>query len=103
MVTGATDASSDQRTADVPGAPALVGEAVSRGPAAGGVAAAEPAAAGRGAAAPPGRTATPSYADGFRTLDEEVVLDDVPVEGELPAWLEGTLVRNGPARFEPGF
>src|SRR3954447_20253147 len=47
-------------------------------------------------------TADATIAQGFRTLDEEVVLDDVPVEGELPGWLEGTLVRNGPARFDDG-
>ena len=39
---------------------------------------------------------------GWETLDEEVVIDDVPVEGELPSWLEGTLIRNGPAKFDGG-
>src|SRR3954465_9494665 len=48
------------------------------------------------------QTTAPGASQGFRTLDEEVVLDDVPVEGELPGWLEGTLVRNGPARFDDG-
>src|SRR3954465_3127960 len=48
------------------------------------------------------QTTAPGASQGFRTLDEEVVLDDVPVEGELPGWLEGTLVRNGPARFDSG-
>ena len=37
---------------------------------------------------------------GFQTLDREVVVDDLEVRGELPRWLSGTLVRNGPARFE---
>src|SRR4051794_13037051 len=41
-------------------------------------------------------------AKGWETLDEEVALDDVAVEGELPRWLEGTLVRNGPATFDGG-
>ncbi|NUT47053.1 MAG: carotenoid oxygenase family protein [Saccharothrix sp.] len=36
---------------------------------------------------------------GFRTLDREVAVD-LEVRGELPRWLAGTLVRNGPARFE---
>src|SRR4051812_31974045 len=44
-----------------------------------------------------------TVAKGWETLDEEVVLDDVAVEGELPTWLEGTLVRNGPADFDGGF
>src|SRR3954462_8588385 len=43
-----------------------------------------------------------TIAKGWETLDKEVVLDDVAVEGELPSWLEGTLVRNGPARFDEG-
>lgn len=40
------------------------------------------------------------YALGFTTLEEETRLSDVPVQGELPAWLRGTLVRTGPARYE---
>lgn len=32
----------------------------------------------------------------------EVVLDDVPVRGELPAWLTGSLLRNGPGTFQVG-
>ncbi|GAB2962286.1 carotenoid oxygenase family protein [Saccharothrix stipae] len=38
---------------------------------------------------------------GFQTLDREVVVD-LEVRGELPRWLSGTLVRNGPAKFETG-
>ena len=40
------------------------------------------------------------YALGFTTLEEETRLSDVPVQGELPAWLRGTLVRTGPAKYE---
>ncbi|MFD0205161.1 MULTISPECIES: carotenoid oxygenase family protein [Saccharothrix] len=36
---------------------------------------------------------------GFETLDREVDVD-LEVHGELPPWLAGTLVRNGPAKFE---
>ncbi|MFI9007808.1 carotenoid oxygenase family protein [Actinosynnema sp. NPDC053489] len=36
---------------------------------------------------------------GFQTLDQEVDVD-LEVRGELPSWLAGTLVRNGPAKFE---
>jgi beta,beta-carotene 9',10'-dioxygenase len=42
------------------------------------------------------------YRQGLGTLDQEVRLDALPVEGHLPPWLEGTLLRNGPARFEVG-
>ncbi|HEX7246301.1 MAG TPA: carotenoid oxygenase family protein [Solirubrobacterales bacterium] len=44
----------------------------------------------------------PAYAKGFETLDAEVQLDALPVEGEIPSWLTGTLLRNGPAKFEVG-
>ena len=40
------------------------------------------------------------YALGFTTLEEETRLSDVPVRGELPAWLCGTFVRTGPAKYE---
>lgn len=39
---------------------------------------------------------------GFETLADEVRIDALPVEGELPDWLEGSLLRTGPARFEVG-
>jgi beta,beta-carotene 9',10'-dioxygenase len=39
---------------------------------------------------------------GFTTLDSETSIDALPVRGTLPAWLAGTLVRTGPARFEVG-
>jgi beta,beta-carotene 9',10'-dioxygenase len=39
---------------------------------------------------------------GFSTLDQEVVLDELALTGELPAWLAGSLLRTGPARFEVG-
>ncbi|MFA9272289.1 MAG: carotenoid oxygenase family protein [Baekduiaceae bacterium] len=35
-------------------------------------------------------------------VDDEVRVEDVAVEGELPSWLAGTLVRNGPAWFGEG-
>ena len=39
---------------------------------------------------------------GFRTLEHEQELDQLPLSGALPAWLEGSLLRTGPARFEVG-
>lgn len=39
---------------------------------------------------------------GFTTLHREEALDRLPVSGALPDWLEGSLVRTGPAGFEIG-
>jgi beta,beta-carotene 9',10'-dioxygenase len=44
----------------------------------------------------------PGYIAGFETLHDEVELDSLSIEGEIPAWLSGTLLRNGPAKFEVG-
>ncbi len=53
-----------------------------------------------------GRRARPSgprrLRRGFRSLTEEIRLPNVPVEGRIPAWLQGILLRNGPALFEIG-
>ena len=46
--------------------------------------------------------ARPGYAQGFRSLLDEVRLPDVAVDGRIPAWLNGVLLRNGPALFEVG-
>ncbi len=43
-----------------------------------------------------------SAALGFRTLEDEVVLDALPVTGTMPPWLAGSLLRTGPAKFEVG-
>ncbi|MFW5930034.1 MAG: carotenoid oxygenase family protein, partial [Halobacteriota archaeon] len=37
---------------------------------------------------------------GFESLDGEVEVDSLDVEGNVPSWLEGSLYRNGPACFE---
>jgi len=39
---------------------------------------------------------------GFETLDEETRIASLPIEGELPPWLDGSLLRTGPARWEVG-
>lgn len=44
---------------------------------------------------------TPAYVAGFGA-SPEVVVDDVPVRGELPGWLTGSLIRNGPGTFQVG-
>ncbi len=42
------------------------------------------------------------FIDGLTTLNQEVNVDHLPVTGTLPTWLSGTLVRNGPGKFEVG-
>jgi carotenoid cleavage dioxygenase-like enzyme len=42
------------------------------------------------------------YASGFESLEREVTDERLPVEGSFPAWLDGSLYRNGPAKFEVG-
>ncbi len=39
---------------------------------------------------------------GFNTPSPELELDNLPIQGQLPNWLEGTLVRNGPGTFKVG-
>ncbi len=39
---------------------------------------------------------------GFDTLDQETHLDGLPVQGKLPPWLQGSLLRTGPAKWEVG-
>lgn len=39
---------------------------------------------------------------GFGTTKKERVIDQLPVQGQIPAWLHGTLVRNGPGTFQVG-
>lgn len=45
---------------------------------------------------------TNAFALGFGRTAKELTLDALPVRGGLPAWLEGTLVRNGPGTFQVG-
>ena len=46
--------------------------------------------------------ANDGHALGFRSLTDEISLPDIPVEGRIPPWLEGVLLRNGPGLFEIG-
>jgi beta,beta-carotene 9',10'-dioxygenase len=39
---------------------------------------------------------------GFQTLETETTIDELELSGELPAWLGGSLLRTGPAKFEVG-
>jgi carotenoid cleavage dioxygenase-like enzyme len=45
---------------------------------------------------------TATYTRGFDSLEEEITVDQLPVSGELPGWLSGSLLRTGPAKFEAG-
>jgi carotenoid cleavage dioxygenase-like enzyme len=45
---------------------------------------------------------SPLYRLGFSTLEQETRLNQLPIQGHIPPWLTGTLVRNGPAKFEVG-
>jgi beta,beta-carotene 9',10'-dioxygenase len=50
----------------------------------------------------PSSTTGDSPALGFTTLEQETVIDELALSGELPAWLGGSLLRTGPAKFEVG-
>lgn len=39
---------------------------------------------------------------GYTSLDEEISVERLPIEGTIPQWLSGSLLRNGPAKFEVG-
>ena len=44
----------------------------------------------------------PAYQRGFQTLENETSVAVLDVEGRIPGWLTGTLLRIGPGRFEWG-
>ncbi len=50
----------------------------------------------------PSSTVGDSPALGFTTLERETVIHELALSGELPAWLGGSLLRTGPAKFEVG-
>ena len=45
---------------------------------------------------------TGSYGLGFADLEEEVEVARLPVEGEIPGWLSGDVIRDGPAKWKVG-
>jgi carotenoid cleavage dioxygenase-like enzyme len=47
-------------------------------------------------------TSTDAATRGFQSLESEVQVDSLPLSGELPDWLEGSLLRTGPAKWEVG-
>ena len=50
----------------------------------------------------PQAAGTSSAAQGFTTLAAETQVESLPLQGELPPWLAGSLLRTGPAMFEVG-
>jgi beta,beta-carotene 9',10'-dioxygenase len=49
---------------------------------------------------PPAHTS--NLTGGLESLDRETRIDSLPLEGQLPSWLQGSLVRTGPAKWEVG-
>jgi carotenoid cleavage dioxygenase-like enzyme len=49
-----------------------------------------------------GAARRPAYALGFESMTREVRLPRLPVDGRVPRWLSGALLRNGPSKFEVG-
>jgi len=39
---------------------------------------------------------------GLTNLDDEITVDELELQGELPQWLAGSLMRTGPARWDLG-
>jgi beta,beta-carotene 9',10'-dioxygenase len=53
-------------------------------------------------AAQPLPTTPMSHVGGFRSLENEIRVKELPLEGKLPNWLQGSLIRTGPAKWEVG-
>jgi carotenoid cleavage dioxygenase-like enzyme len=49
-----------------------------------------------------GTTAGVGPTKGFASLEDEIRVGSLPVRGEIPAWLHGSLIRTGPAKWEVG-
>jgi carotenoid cleavage dioxygenase-like enzyme len=47
-------------------------------------------------------TAGVGASKGFESLEDEIRVGSLPVHGEIPAWLYGSLIRTGPAKWEVG-
>src|ERR1043165_4538637 len=42
------------------------------------------------------------FVHGLTTQSQEIVSNRLPIQGDVPSWLTGNLLRNGPAKFEVG-
>lgn len=47
-------------------------------------------------------TDRPEYRKGFADQPDEIDISNLPVEGRIPDWLVGSLIRNGPAKWRIG-
>ncbi|MEB3367841.1 carotenoid oxygenase family protein [Saccharopolyspora mangrovi] len=47
-------------------------------------------------------TTQPTAELGLAALDDEITVDALPVEGEIPSWLSGNLLRTGPTTWHAG-
>jgi len=43
---------------------------------------------------------TSKFAKGFQTFEQEIQIEQLDVQGEVPQWLAGSLFRTGPSKFE---
>lgn len=48
------------------------------------------------------QTTTTGFTGGFRSLADETSISELPLHGALPTWLEGSLIRTGPAQWDVG-
>lgn len=48
------------------------------------------------------QTTNPYLSKAFTSQYDELTLDNLPINGEIPSWLSGSFVSNGPAQFEVG-
>src|SRR5687767_2381366 len=48
------------------------------------------------------RAARGDFRVGFESVARELSIGSLDLDGRLPGWLRGTLVRNGPGRYEVG-
>lgn len=55
-----------------------------------------------GPAAGAARAARGDFRLGFESVERELSIGSLDVDGRLPGWLRGTLVRNGPGRYDVG-
>jgi len=70
--------------------------------AAGALAPSGPLGIGQALADPHGKLRRPGFNLAFKSLERETHLPRIDLDGKLPKWLTGTLLRNGPALFEIG-
>ncbi len=70
--------------------------------AAGAISPASPLGLTQALAHPRSKIRRPGFNLAFKSLEQETVLPRIDLDGKLPRWLTGTLLRNGPALFEIG-